>query len=101
MLRDPRPGDFGWVVQRHGALYAEEYGWDHTFEGLVAGLVADMLKQHDRAGERGWIAERDGENVGCIFLVRRSKQVGQLRPRLLGCRQQRRLQRHGQLAQRE
>jgi DNA-binding MarR family transcriptional regulator/GNAT superfamily N-acetyltransferase len=79
VLRDPRPGDFGWVVQRHGALYAEEYGWDETFEGLVAGIVADMLKPHDRAGERGWIAERDGENVGCIFLVRRSKQVGQLR----------------------
>jgi DNA-binding MarR family transcriptional regulator/N-acetylglutamate synthase-like GNAT family acetyltransferase len=79
VLRDPRPGDFGWVVQRHGALYADEYGWDQSFEGLVAGIVADYLKPHDRTGERGWIAERDGENVGCIFLVRRSAEVGQLR----------------------
>src|SRR6185503_430319 len=79
VLRDPRPGDFGWVIHRHGALYAEEYGWDETFEGLVAGIVADLLKPHDRTGERGWIAERDGENVGCIFLVRRAADVGQLR----------------------
>jgi DNA-binding MarR family transcriptional regulator/GNAT superfamily N-acetyltransferase len=79
VLRDPRPGDLGWVVQRHGGLYAEEQGWDQTFEGLVAGIVAEYLAPHDRTGERGWIAERDGENVGCIFLVRRSPQVGQLR----------------------
>jgi DNA-binding MarR family transcriptional regulator/N-acetylglutamate synthase-like GNAT family acetyltransferase len=79
VLRDPRPGDYGWVVQRHGALYAQEYGWDQTFEGLVAGIVAEVLQPHDRTGERGWIAERDGENVGCIFLVRRSAEVGQLR----------------------
>lgn len=79
VLRDPRPGDFGWVVQRHGALYAEEYGWDQTFEALVAEIVAGLLEPHDRAGERGWIAERDGENVGCVFVVRRSRQVAQLR----------------------
>jgi DNA-binding MarR family transcriptional regulator/GNAT superfamily N-acetyltransferase len=79
VLRDPRPGDFGWVVQRHGALYAEEYGWDQTFEALVAEIVAGLLKPHDRAGERGWIAERDGENVGCVFVVRRSRHVAQLR----------------------
>ena len=79
LLRDPRPGDHGWVVQRHGALYAEEYGWDQTFEALVAQIVAGLLQPHDRSGERGWVAEKDGENVGCVFLVRRSPQVAQLR----------------------
>ncbi|HVR72000.1 MAG TPA: helix-turn-helix domain-containing GNAT family N-acetyltransferase [Vicinamibacteria bacterium] len=79
VLREPRPGDFGWIVQRHGALYAEEHGWDQTFEALVAEIVVGLLRPHDRAGERGWIAERDGENAGCIFLVRRSRHVAQLR----------------------
>jgi GNAT superfamily N-acetyltransferase len=79
VLRDPRPGDFGWIIQRHGALYAEERGWDLTFEALVAEIVCGLLRPHDRTGERGWIAERDGENVGCVFLVRRSRHVGQLR----------------------
>ena len=79
VLRDPGPGDHGWVVQRHGALYAEEWGWDQGFEALVAKIVAGLLEPHDRAGERGFIAEKDGENVGCVFLVRRSPRVAQLR----------------------
>jgi DNA-binding MarR family transcriptional regulator/predicted N-acetyltransferase YhbS len=79
VLREPRPGDFGWIIQRHGALYAEEYGWDETFEALVAEIVIGLLRPHDRTGERGWIAERDGENAGCVFVVRRSPHVAQLR----------------------
>ena len=79
VLRDPRPGDFGWIIQRHGALYAEEYGWDQSFEALVAEIVTGLLRPHDRTGERGWIAERDGENAGCVFVVRRSRHVAQLR----------------------
>jgi N-acetylglutamate synthase-like GNAT family acetyltransferase len=69
----------GWVVQVHGWLYAAEYGWDWTFEALVAEIVARFVREHDAARERCWIAERDGENVGCAFLVRRSGDVAQLR----------------------
>ena len=68
-LREPQPGDMGWVVQRHGALYAQEYGWSTAFEGLVARLAADFIEQLKPECERGWIAERDGENLGCVFLV--------------------------------
>lgn len=79
VMRAPVPGDFGWVVERHGALYAREYGWDRTFEALVAEIVAKYLRNHDPQREHAWIAEREGERVGCVFLVERSSQVAQLR----------------------
>ena len=79
ILRAPQPGDMGWVVQRHGALYAQEYSWDATFEALVAEIVATFIRQLDPKHERCWIAERDGLNVGCVFLVRKNRTVGQLR----------------------
>lgn len=78
-LREPRPGDFGWVIHRHGALYAQEYGWDATFEALVAGIVAKFVRDFQPKRERCWIAERDGEIAGCVFLVERSATVSQLR----------------------
>lgn len=78
-LREPRPGDMGWVVYRHGVLYSQEYGWDERFEALVAQIVADYMKHRDPARERGWIAERNGQNVGCVFVVRVSDEIAQLR----------------------
>jgi GNAT superfamily N-acetyltransferase len=83
VLRAPRPGDFGWIVQRHGLLYAQEEGWDARFEGVVAGVVADFIKTFDPAREACWIAERNDvperAPVGSILLARESDTVGRLR----------------------
>ena len=79
VLRAFRPGDLGWVVQRHGALYAAEYGWDDTFEARVARIVADYVDHRDPDRERAWIAEVAGEPVGCVFCVRKDEATAQLR----------------------
>lgn len=79
ILRDPRPGDMGWVVQSHGALYASEYGFDASFEALVAEIAAKFITSFDAARERCWIADIDGRPVGSVFLVRHSDDVAKLR----------------------
>jgi DNA-binding MarR family transcriptional regulator/GNAT superfamily N-acetyltransferase len=79
VIRPPLPGEYGWVIQRHGALYAREYGFDTSFEALVAQIVADYLERHDPARERCWIAALDGEPVGSIFCVDAGEGVAKLR----------------------
>ncbi|WP_348626512.1 bifunctional helix-turn-helix transcriptional regulator/GNAT family N-acetyltransferase [Chelatococcus daeguensis] len=79
VLRDPEPGDLGWIVHRQARLYAEEYGWDWTYEGLVAEIVGQFVKHFDPAGERAWVAERDGGIVGSIFVVREDDATARLR----------------------
>lgn len=79
LLRDPHPGDLGWVVHRHGALYAEEYGWDMRFEAIVAGIATAFLQSPHAARERCWIAEVHGRIVGSVLLTRKTDEIGQLR----------------------
>lgn len=79
ILRAPRAGDYGWVVQKHGELYFKEYNWNEEFEGLVAGIIADFIKNFDQERERCWIAEKDGKNVGAVFLVKQTEKVAKLR----------------------
>jgi GNAT superfamily N-acetyltransferase len=74
-----RPGDLGWVVQAHGELYAREFGWDASFEALVTRIVADYAADHDDRREAAWIAELDGQRVGCVFCVSEDAETARLR----------------------
>jgi len=79
VLRAPEPGDLGWVVHAHGALYASEFGWDATFEALVARIAADYAAHHDPGRERAWIAAVEGRPAGCVLCVRKDEATAQLR----------------------
>ncbi len=79
LLRGHQPGDMGWAVHRHGVLYAQEYGWDEHFEALTADIASRFIRNYDAKRERCWIAEIDGAIAGCVFLVKKSEKVAQLR----------------------
>jgi GNAT superfamily N-acetyltransferase len=83
ILRDPQPGDLGWVVEQHGLIYAKEYGWNWEFEALVAGICADFVKNFQPDWERCWIAERGGQRVGGVFVVRSDENTAKLRMLIL------------------
>lgn len=83
VLRDPVPGDMGWVVQQHAEIYWREYGWNRDFEALVAGIAADFIRKFQPEWEKCWIAELDGERVGAVFVVRQSRTVARLRMLIL------------------
>jgi GNAT superfamily N-acetyltransferase len=78
-LRRHQPGDLGWIVHRHGVLYAREYGYDHRFEAIVARVAADFLEKHDPTRERCWIADRDGQILGAVMLVKQTAETAKLR----------------------
>jgi DNA-binding MarR family transcriptional regulator/GNAT superfamily N-acetyltransferase len=79
ILRDPRPGDLGWVVARHAEVYLQEFGWAENFEGVCAQIVADFASNYNPSYDRGWIAEMDGRNVGSVFLVKDTERLARLR----------------------
>jgi GNAT superfamily N-acetyltransferase len=79
VLRPPRPGDLGWIIESHARIYAQEYGWDETFEALVAGIVAEYARRADPRRESAWIAEADGERAGSILCMRKDDETAQLR----------------------
>jgi GNAT superfamily N-acetyltransferase len=79
LLRPPQPGDLGWVVQRNAAVYTEEFGWDSSYEALVARIVADYADHRDPGAEAAWIAEVDGAPAGCVFCVRENATTARLR----------------------
>jgi DNA-binding MarR family transcriptional regulator/GNAT superfamily N-acetyltransferase len=79
VLRAPYPGEYGWILQRHGVRYTDEYGWNERFVAVVAEVLADYLRHHDPTREAAWIAELDGEPVGCVFCVRKDDTTAQLR----------------------
>jgi DNA-binding MarR family transcriptional regulator/N-acetylglutamate synthase-like GNAT family acetyltransferase len=79
LLRPHQPGDMGWIVHRHAVLYAQEYGWNEEFEGLVAGIVAHFLEHFEPSRERCWMAEKEGEIVGSVLLVKKAATIAQLR----------------------
>lgn len=83
LVRPHRSGDMGWIIQRHGRIYNEEYGWNEEFEGLVAQIAADFIRNFDASCERCWIAEKDGQSVGSILLVRDPERAGVAKLRLL------------------
>jgi GNAT superfamily N-acetyltransferase len=83
VLRDPRPGDIGWVIQQHGEIYHREYGWNSEFEALVADIAARFLRRFQPEWEKCWIAELDGRRVGAVFVARKSATVAQLRMLIL------------------
>jgi DNA-binding MarR family transcriptional regulator/N-acetylglutamate synthase-like GNAT family acetyltransferase len=82
-LREARSGDYGWMVERHGMLYAAEYGWDETFEGLVAEIIGAFAQAHDPSRERAWVAELDGRRAGCILCVLQDDETAKLRTLLV------------------
>jgi DNA-binding MarR family transcriptional regulator/GNAT superfamily N-acetyltransferase len=79
LLRPHQSGDIGWITHRQGLLYTQEYGWDESYEALVAEILAQFIRSFDARRERAWIAERDGEIVGSVFLVRQSDEIAKLR----------------------
>jgi DNA-binding MarR family transcriptional regulator/GNAT superfamily N-acetyltransferase len=79
LMRQQQPGDMGWIVHRQAILYAEEYGWDGTYEGLAAEVVAQFIKNYEPKRERAWVAEKDGERVGAVFVAKESDAVAKLR----------------------
>jgi GNAT superfamily N-acetyltransferase len=79
LLRTHEPGDIGWIIHRHGTVYSQEYGFDETFEALVADILVQFIRKHDSRRERIWIAEQDGERIGSVMIVDAGHHVAQLR----------------------